>query len=153
MTVPARHHTAGPPAAGFGELENLRTRVDELLHATLPGAGFPGFGMAEPWAPLADVEEVEDAYLVELELPGVRKDQITVEVADGELDVRGEVKEKERTGTVRRHTRRIGRFDYRTTLPPNSDAEHISAELCDGVLTVNVPKTGKGKAQRIEITD
>ncbi|SES04730.1 HSP20 family protein [Streptomyces qinglanensis] len=62
------------------------------------------------------------------------------------------MQEKERTGTVRRHTRRIGRFDSRTTLPPDSDAEHISAELTDGVLTVNVPKAGKEQAQRIEIT-
>ncbi|MFI7244810.1 Hsp20/alpha crystallin family protein [Streptomyces qinglanensis] len=53
---------------------------------------------------------------------------------------------------MRRHTRRIGRFDSRTTLPPDSDAEHISAELTDGVLTVNVPKAGKEQAQRIEIT-
>ncbi|WP_431984614.1 Hsp20/alpha crystallin family protein [Streptomyces qinglanensis] len=157
MTAPARHHAAGPPAAGFGELENLRTRVDELLHAAVPGTGFPGFGTAEPWAPPADVEEVEDAYLIELELPGVDKGRITVEVSDGEFHVRGGAEEKRRTGTVRRHTRRIGRFDYRTTLPPDSDAEHIGAELAHGILTVNVPRTeagtGTGEAQRIGITD
>ena len=43
--------------------------------AAFPSGGFPGFGMTEPWAPLAGIEDTEDAYLVELELPGVDKDQ------------------------------------------------------------------------------
>jgi HSP20 family protein len=89
---------------------------------------------------------------VELELPGVDKDQITVEVAEGELDIHGEIKEKERSGVVRRQTRHIGQFDYRTSLPSNSDTEHVSAELANGVLTVRVPKAEKGKPQRIEIS-
>jgi HSP20 family protein len=128
--------------------------MDQLMHATFPfpGVGFPEFGAAEAWAPLADVEDTDDAYLVELELPGVDKDQITVEVADGELDVHGEIKEKERAGVVRRHTRHIGQFDYRTSLPPNSDTEHISADLTNGVLTVRVPKAERAKPHRIEIT-
>ncbi|WP_328336346.1 Hsp20/alpha crystallin family protein [Streptomyces violaceus] len=82
----------------------------------------------------------------------MEKEQITVEVDEGELDIHGDIKEKEHTGVVRRHTRRIGQFDYRTTLPPNSDTEHVSADLTDGILTVRVPKTEKGKAHRIEIT-
>jgi HSP20 family protein len=89
---------------------------------------------------------------VELELPGMVKDQITVEVAEGEFDVHGEVKQREHTGAVRRHTRRVGQFDYRTTLPPTSGIEHISADLANGVLTVRDPKTEQGKAQCIEIT-
>ncbi|MEU1571316.1 Hsp20/alpha crystallin family protein [Streptomyces collinus] len=151
MTHPARHGRAGLPAA-LRELEDLRTRVDQLMHAAFPGGGTSPFGAAEPWAPLADIEDSEDAYLVELELPGVEKDQITVEVDEGELDIHGEIKEKEHAGVVRRHTRRIGQFDYRTTLPPNSDTEHISADLTNGILTVRVPKSEQGKAHRIEIT-
>lgn len=151
MTHPARHSRGGLPAA-LRELEDLRTRVDQLMHAAFPGAGLPGFGTADPWAPLADIEDTEEAYLVELELPGVAKDQITVEVAEGELDVHGEIREKEHTGRVHRQTRHIGRFDYRMILPPNSDTEHISADLADGVLTVKVPKTESGKPQRVEIT-
>ncbi|MFF5313311.1 Hsp20/alpha crystallin family protein [Streptomyces massasporeus] len=151
MTHPARHGRSGLPAA-LRELDDLRARVDQLMHAAFPGGGTSEFGAAEPWAPLADIEDTEDAYLVELELPGVEKEQITVEVDEGELDIHGDIKEKEHTGVVRRHTRRIGQFDYRTTLPPNSDTEHISADLTNGILTVRVPKTEQGKAHRIEIT-
>lgn len=153
MTQPVRRgRSAHPVWDPFREIEDLRTRMDRLMHATFPVAGFPEFDTAEAWAPLADVEDTEDAYLVELELPGVDKDQITVEVVEGELDVHGEIKERERTGVVRRHSRRIGQFDYRTTLPPNVDTEHVSADLTNGVLTVRVPKTERGKPQRVEIT-
>ncbi|MDX3633429.1 MULTISPECIES: Hsp20/alpha crystallin family protein [Streptomyces] len=151
MTLPVRRSRSAVPAWDpFRELEDLHSRMDRLMQSAFPGAG--EFGTPEAWAPLAEVEDTEDAYLVELELPGVSKDQITVEVANGELDVHGKIKEKERTGVVRRHTRHIGQFDYRTSLPPNSDPEHISADLTDGVLTVRVPKAEKSKPQRIEIS-
>ncbi|MFF3897362.1 Hsp20/alpha crystallin family protein [Streptomyces sp. NPDC001812] len=139
----------------FRELEELRTRMEQLMHSTFPfpGRGFPEAEAGEgAWAPLADVEDTEDAYLMELELPGVEKDQISVEVGDGELDIHGEIKERERTGVVRRQTRHVGRFDYRTSLPPNVDTEHITAELTGGVLTVRVPKARKTEPHRIEIT-
>ncbi|MEI5525479.1 Hsp20/alpha crystallin family protein [Streptomyces brasiliscabiei] len=151
MTHPARHGTAALPAA-LRELDDLRTRVDHLMHAAFVGGGWPTSGGPGPWAPAADIEDAEDACLVELELPGMEKEQITVEVSDGELDVHGEVRPKERTGAVRRQTRHVGRFDCRTALPVNADAEHISAELNSGVLTVGVPKTGKGRTRRVEIT-
>ena len=150
MTLPVRRSRGALPVWDpFRELEDLHTRMDRLMQSTFPGFG--EFGAAEAWAPLADVEDTEDAYLVELELPGVGKDQITVEVTASELDVHGEIKEKERTGVVRRHTRPIGQFDYRTSLPPDSDIEHISAELANGVLTVRVPKAEQAKPHRIEI--
>ncbi|GAA0630814.1 Hsp20/alpha crystallin family protein [Streptomyces thermocarboxydovorans] len=152
MTQPTQHNalTVWNP---LRELEDLQARMDHLLRTTFPfpGAGFPENGGTDAWIPAADVEETEDAYLVELELPGVKKDQITVEVSEGELAIHGEIKEKERTGVIRRNTRRIGRFDYRMALPSNVDTEHIGAELTEGILTVRVPKAEKSKPQRIEI--
>jgi hypothetical protein len=52
--------------------------------------------------------------------PRVKKDDVTVEVRDHELAIHGEVKERERTGMLRRHTRGTGQFDYRLTLPATS---------------------------------
>jgi HSP20 family protein len=125
--------------------------MDRFLQSAFPAGAEPG--AAGAWAPLADIEDTEDAYLMELELPGVDKGDITVEVIDSEIDVHGEIKERERAGVVRRRTRHIGKFDYRTSLPPNSDTEHISAELTNGVLTVRVPKAEKAAPHRIEIAD
>ncbi|MER6012491.1 Hsp20/alpha crystallin family protein [Streptomyces bluensis] len=155
MTLPVRRgRGASPVWDPFREIEDLRTRMEQLMRSTFP---FSGAGPAEPgavqtWAPLSDVEETEDAYLVELELPGVDKDRITVEVSEGELDVHGEIEAREHAGVVRRQSRHIGEFDYRTSLPPNSDTEHISAELTNGVLSVRVPKAEQAKPHRIEIS-
>jgi HSP20 family protein len=103
------------------------------------------------WAPLADVTETDEAYLVEVELPGVRRDDITVDLAGTELSISGEVEEKERQGLFRQRTRRVGQFAYRVTLPRDVDADKIQADLADGVLTVRVPKTEAAKPRRIAI--
>ena len=68
------------------------------------------------------------------------------------LTVRGELKEKERVGLLRRRTRRTGEFLYQISLPTDVDAEHVSAELADGVLSVRVPKTETAKPRQIEVT-
>ena len=95
---------------------------------------------ALPWVPAVDIEETDDAWLVEAEVPGVRKEDVNVEVRGSELSISGEIKERERKGILRRRTRRTGRFDYRVTLPGEADPEGIDASLDDGVLTVRVPK-------------
>jgi HSP20 family protein len=100
---------------------------------------------------MADIEETEDAWIVEAELPGVSRKDIKVELRDSELVISGEIKEKERKGVIRRRARRTGQFEYRVTLPGQPDEENIEANLHDGVLTVRVPKTEKGKPRQIEV--
>ncbi|MGA5629453.1 Hsp20/alpha crystallin family protein [Streptomyces cellulosae] len=155
MTQPVRRDRGQLSGwAPLRELEELQARMDQLMQSTFP---FPTRPLSEigedPWAPLADVEDTEDAYVMELELPGVKKDDVTVEVTDGELDIHGEVKDKERKGVLRRQTRRIGRFSYRTTLPRNADTDKITADLARGILTVRVPKVASAMPRRIEISD
>ena len=103
-----------------------------------------------PWSPLADVSETDDAYLVHVELPGIRKDQIDVQLQDRQLIVSGEIKETE-NGRRHRSSRRAGRFEYRTYLPGDVKADQVSAQLTDGVLTVTVPKSEAAKPRKIEI--
>lgn len=149
MTLPVRREQSRPVWDPFREFQDLYDRMGQLWQSAVPGGGGL-FG--DVWAPLADLEETDDAYLVEVELPGVKKDDITVELNAGELSVHGEIKEKERTGVLRHRTRRTGQFDYRVTLPQDTDDEHVSAELADGVLAVKVPKAQRAKPRRIEIT-
>ncbi|MGW7438218.1 Hsp20/alpha crystallin family protein [Streptomyces sp. NPDC054849] len=104
-----------------------------------------------PWGPADDVEEVDDSYVIELDLPGCAGIRYPSRFGS-ELAVHGEVKEKERVGVLRRQTRRTGQFDSRMSLPADAEAEHISAELAHGVLTVRVPRTQRAKPRRIEIT-
>ncbi|MET8562691.1 Hsp20/alpha crystallin family protein [Streptomyces flaveolus] len=149
MTLPVRREQTGTVWDPFREFHDLYQRMGQLWQAAVPGGG--GL-IGDAWAPLADLEETDDAYLVEVDLPGVRKDDIAIELNAGELSVHGEIKEKERSGVLRSRTRRSGQFDYRVTLPQDTDEENVTAELTDGVLTVKVPKAEKAKPRRIEIT-
>ncbi len=69
-----------------------------------------------------------------------------------ELSIHGEVKERERTGILRRSTRQVGQFEYRVTLPADVDPDQVNATLRDGVLRVEVAKTEATQPRRIQIT-
>lgn len=131
------------------ELAQLHHRMSQLMTAAF-GSDLSSV-TAQGWTPLADVTETDDAYLVEIEVPGVHRKDLTVEVAGGELRVSGEIVEKEKVGWLRHRTRRVGQFAYRTSLPGDIDADHISADLADGVLTVRVPKTEAARPRRITV--
>jgi HSP20 family protein len=101
--------------------------------------------------PAVDVEATEDAWIIEAELPGVRPEDVDVEVRDNELTISGEIKERERQGLLRRRTRRTGRFEYRVVLPAPADTERMEAKLADGVLTVRVPRADDAGSRHIEV--
>jgi len=150
MTLPMPRLT--DPLGGWDpvrELDEFHARMTRLMSSVF---GIPSGADADRWTPLADVRETEDAFLVEVEVPGVKRDDIDVQVAGSELTISGEFKERERTGWLRSRTRRIGRFHYRTTLPADVDSGAITAELADGVLTVRVPKSEAVRPKRIPIT-
>jgi HSP20 family protein len=132
----------------FQEFEQLQEEMGRLMEsAWSPAAG----GNGGAWMPVADIEETEDAWIIEAELPGVDRKDVNVELRDSELVITGEIKEKERKGMIRRRARRTGRFEYRVTLPGHADEEHIEANLHEGVLTVRVPKAEQARPRRIEV--
>ncbi len=131
------------------EMEDVRQRMDRLFEDALSGTPLATGGV---WSPPVDLEETDDAWVVEADLPGVKKGDVTVELRDNELAIHGEVKERERSGILRRRTRRTGQFDYRVSLPGDVDADDdIDAQLKDGVLTVRIPKTARAQPRRIEV--
>lgn len=132
----------------FAELDRLHRQLGSVLG----GFGRPEVGGGDvAFTPLADVEETSDAYLVEIELPGVRREHIDIEVTGRRVTVQGERKEKERVGLLRRRERTVGRFRYEVTLPSDIDDAHVAASLDDGVLTVRLPKPESDRPRRIEI--
>jgi HSP20 family protein len=127
------------------ELDHLYDRLASLWESELGGA-------ADRWLPSADLEETDDAWSVEIELPGVQGEDVDVELDDRVLTVSGEVREKERTGILRRRTRRVGTFQYAVTLPGDVDGEHVDAQLRDGVLTIRVPKSPGTERRHIRVS-
>lgn len=149
MSLPVRQASTSPARWDpWRDLDALTNQVNQLFQSSL----VPWSGVAGGWAPAVDVEETDDAYLVEAEVPGVSQDDLQVEVSGGVLRISGELKERERVGILRRRTRRTGQFEFQTTLPSAVDSNAISASLHDGVLTVRVPKAAEAKPRRIEVT-
>jgi HSP20 family protein len=139
----ARNTTlAGAPR----EFEDIYDQMGQLINAA-----FGEVATAVPWSPMADVFETDEAYVVEAEVPGVRKNQVDIQLNERELVVSGEIVERE-GGRLRRKERRRGRFEYRVYLPGDIDPEGVKAELSDGILTVVVPKSATEKNRHIEIT-
>jgi len=101
---------------------------------------------------LMDVRDHEDHYEVELDLPGFKKDQITVELKDGTLTITAakglDKDEKTKNGTYIRQERYAGMMQRSFYVGENITKEEIGAKFEDGVLTLNVPK--KDAAKQIE---
>jgi HSP20 family protein len=133
------------------EFEDIYDRMGQLMNFAF---GLTPAALGDmPWAPLADLSETDDAYVVKAELPGVNKDQVNIQLQDRELVITGEIAESG-AGDGRRHhsSRRTGRFELRTYMPGDVNADAITAQLSDGILTVTAPKSEAAKPRRIEIT-
>ena len=155
MTLPVRRSPSrlaerrfpGWAADPLVEFDDIFGRLGNLLESTVGGVtGGAAF------APPTDVSETDDAYEIDVDVPGVKRDDINIEMADRELVISGEFKERESTGILRRGTRRTGQFEFRAVLPSEINAEGVEATLNEGVLSVKVPKAEAAKPRRIEIT-
>ena len=104
-------------------------------------------------APAVDVTEDEKAYKITVELPGVKKEDVSVEVHDNVLSVRGEKKSEREERKDKTHwvERSYGSFSRSFTLPPTAVSEELRASFNDGVLSVESPKKEEAKPRQIAI--
>jgi HSP20 family protein len=136
----------------FREMDDLLKGFGPLF-GRLPTQGRPLEGTYE-FVPPADVVEREKEYLVKIDLPDVRKDDVKVLFDDGVLTIKGERKtEKEVKGeTVHRTERFYGMFERSFALPEDVDVKGIRAESKDGVLVVTLPRVAIEKPRPLAIT-
>jgi HSP20 family protein len=151
-----RNHRGDPRGRGGEQAERVDLlaeieRLNRRLAGYLDGWRARPAALGDGFAPLADVEETDDGYVVEVELPGVKKDDIEIEVAGRCVWVRGRRREKERTGLLRRQERVVGRFSCEVILPVEVDDAEVHATLDEGVLTMRVPKPAHARRRRIPI--
>ena len=121
-------------------------------------AGFaqPLRGAADHWVPRADVLEEDSGYRIELELPGVNKDDVNVSLHEGVLRISGETNppvetDDDSTTRVHRLERVYGKFDRSFKLPNDVDPEGVDAHFNDGMLQLQVRRVPQAQPKAIEV--
>lgn len=103
-------------------------------------------------APLADVYETADEFCLKIEMPGVRKDAISVVVNDDHLEISGDVAaDKNETMEKKYSEFRLYRYYRKFRVGNSIDSSRINASMNDGVLSLLIPKSEKAKPRSIEI--
>jgi HSP20 family protein len=151
-----RQVSTGPSRRGdpVAEFEQLQDQMGQIINTFFRDPLLGAAGQQTPvWVPAADLEETDDAYILELDVPGVSKEDVNIELRDNEVRITGEIKQKERTGMLRRQTRRVGQFEYIVTLPGDIDSDKVEAALHDGVLTVRLAKAAASQPRQIEVKE
>lgn len=139
------------PLAGFGSLQEA---VRDML-ASWPFGEREALSLAD-WTPSCNVSETSEEYRIEAELPGVKQDDVEVNVEDRVLTLRGERREeKEEKGKkFHRVESSYGSFTRSFTLPDDADEDRVAADYKDGLLKVRIPRTApkESKARSVEIS-
>jgi len=134
------------------------SRPDWLLRFLEPDWMEPFLGEAETgtvtgFVPAVDIREKDDAYVVEAEIPGLKKEEITIDLGDGVLTLSGERKfeRDEKKDGYSRVERCYGTFRRSFTIPEHVLTDKIDASYKDGILTVTLPKGEVAKPKQIDI--
>ncbi len=126
-----RHFGSGP----FGLMRELREEMDRAFRGVIPST------QLEPWSPTLDVQQCNGDLVVTAELPGLKKEEVKVELTDDSLIIQGERKHEHKEDHEGFHSfeRRYGQFFRSIPLPEGAKTDQAKAELTDGVLKVSVP--------------
>lgn len=149
--LPTRRGNVWDP---FQELNELQNRLTNLFGRTAvqPANGGESITTAE-WAPVVDISEDDKEFVVKAELPGLKREEVTVSVQDGVLSIAGErkVEKEEKNKKFHRVERSYGSFVRSFTVPENADVKNVNAEFKDGILSVRLAKSPKAQPKTIEI--
>ena len=131
----------------FAELAELRSRFDRLFDDWLDGH-------ERAWTPAIDVVRENDHLVLRADLPGIKPEEVKLEVEDDILTVSGEHREskEEKDKHYVRRERRYGSFSRSLTLPVGVDAKKIKAKTHDGVVEVTIPLPKEAKKEPVRIT-
>jgi len=138
----------------FGhDVDEISRLFDDVSHfyglPTVRGVESPNF------SPSISFIDKEDKYELTVEVPGIDQKNVTVELSDGSIIIKGEKKKEEKKETDEEYLceRYFGSFRRELKLPNNSDSEKIDANYKNGVLTIDIPKKEeeKPKTKKIDV--
>ena len=136
----------------FMNFSNLHSVLNDWFNGDASRS--PAQPSKSTWYPAVDVLEANDGYVIRAELPGMKKEDINVELKEGTLVLSGERKADTLADGVKyRHVERVAAKFWRSfTLPERIKQDGIEASYKDGVLEVRVPKAEEAKPRQIEIS-
>ena len=117
------------------------------------GWNLPTITRNSNWLPSVDIREIDDAYTITADLPGLKKKDVKITVNDSMLEISGErsYENKEDNGSYHRRERSYGSFHRSFHLPETVKEDKITASFKDGILTVEVPKEEEVKLKGYEV--
>ena len=141
----------------LADLLTLQEKMNRLFQESLAGEGLDGASLGPAWTPLADAHETPEAYVVELEVPGLQQEDLEVQVEGVRVVVKGERRPSGHGRPERfyRMERSYGPFSRSFAFAEPVDAERVTAQLKDGLLRLELPKSRpraprRGRADRVE---
>ncbi len=131
----------------INRLASFQDEIDQLfgLASSLGSAG------ASAWVPPLDLYDDESAFVVTVELPGLAKEDIALNLREGVLTVSGERKPASDSTRAVRTERPVGKFERSIALPAQVNSSAVSASYKDGLLCVTLPKSEEAKPRQIEV--
>ena len=134
----------------FNRLATLRDEMDRLFDLNTPRT----FGRFEGWTPTLDIFQDKENVTVKVELPGMKKEDISITMHEGMLTISGERKIEGETkeGETCRRERFYGKFQRTMALPTSVNTTNVKAAYNDGVLTVTLPKAEEAKQIQVTVS-
>lgn len=154
MALPSRRSRRQParywdPFSAFPGFDDLFERMNQMLTRAFPDVARISI---ESWSPPVDLEETDDAFRIEADLPGVEPGNINVDVDGREVRISGESGMATQPGEAEgQQMQRSSRFSYRLTLPSEVNSEEASATFEHGCLRLTLPKVSTGRRRRISV--
>ena len=135
------------------EMTTLQSRINRLFDEPFFPTDRENNEVMKTWYPVVDMFEENDSFVIKAELPGMDKKDISVDVKDRVLTLKGERKyENEvKEENYYRRERSYGKFQRAFTLPADIDPNEIKADFKDGLLKIEVPKPEAHKPKEITV--
>ena len=138
----------------MGNLQSFQHEMNRMFDEFFRGGNGEAAGTGlSSWTPAVDIHETEDAFVIKAELPGVSKDDVSIDVHQNTLTLRGQRKHEAEVKNERYHRveRAYGTFQRSFVLPAMVDHDKVQATYKDGVLELHLPKSEAAKPKRISI--
>jgi HSP20 family protein len=139
----------------YRDMLSVRDEMNRVLNEVFNrGANDESAWFSGAWSPPVDIYETDEALVMKAELPGFSKDDISIELKENTLVIKGERKHEDevKEGNYHRKERMYGAFQRSFMLPATVDREKVNASYKDGILELRLPKAVEAQPKRIAVT-